>query len=65
MIWSMVICAAISWGGCGVIHQTTFTTQEECERALGAVRFESPTQGNNGRSAFAYCRPGRLGDEQK
>lgn len=59
MIFTLYICAGISAMGCGVIKIATFQTQEQCERALQSIRFDTPPA-NIGRSAFAYCHPGEM-----
>lgn len=59
-MWTLVICAGISAMGCGVMHTAPFPSQDECERALSAVVFHAPKNGDNGRSGFAYCRRGEL-----
>jgi len=59
-MWALIICAGISWGGCGTFHQAEFPTQEACERALSTVRFDTPPGSTSGRSAFAYCRLGKI-----
>lgn len=57
MTWFLVVCAGISWGGCGIFHQTEMPSKADCFEALASIRFDETATGDARRSAVAYCRP--------
>lgn len=57
MIWHLIVCAGISWGGCGYVHSTPMPSEEACFKALAALRYDEDADGETRRSAVSYCAP--------
>ena len=59
MNWILIICAGISWAGCGNQMVTTYPSEESCYRALKAMRVVDQPIGESEkkRSMYAYCAP--------
>jgi hypothetical protein len=56
----LVICAGISWAGCGVSMTYAYPDEEACQRALQTMIIQQNGQavaGKNGRQMYAFCRP--------
>jgi hypothetical protein len=60
MEYVLIICAGISWAGCGSVSASTFPNEESCQRSLQTMVVQQNGQavaGKNGRQMYAYCRP--------
>lgn len=56
-MWVLIICAGISWAGCGIISKAEYPSEDSCYRALESMRFDVHTESEKRRSAYAYCSP--------
>lgn len=58
-MWKLVICAGITWAGCGTQNTGVFPTEDSCYRALAAIRVvdQPVAESDKKRSMFAYCKP--------
>lgn len=63
MIWQLVICGGLSWGGCGFVSVSDLP-RDDCFSALAVVRFDEHAVGDDSRSSLAFCRP-KAPDVQK
>ena len=59
MIWTLIACIGVSWGGCGAAWISDYPSEESCYRALATMRFSDQPVGESGlkRSTVAHCRP--------
>lgn len=53
MIWQMVMCIGVYWGGCGSYMVADYPDESACQRALSSMRFPPDS---SKRGAVAYCR---------
>lgn len=59
-MFMLVICAGISWAGCGNASAARFPDEASCHRALQTMVVQQNGQAatnGNGRQMLAYCRP--------
>ena len=61
VVWVLVICTGVSWGGCGHRNTGIFPDAQSCYEALGHVKMEKSgslaTGKGTGDSAYAACLP--------
>jgi hypothetical protein len=59
MAYVLVICAGISWAGCGHVSVRPFRDEASCSRSLREMRIDGVVagEGEKRRSMYAYCRP--------
>lgn len=64
-MWVLTICAAISWGGCGALHQMDMPDKKTCFESLREMRTNDQfiAESKNKRSLFAYCKPKLVGND--
>lgn len=56
----LVVCAGISWAGCGAVWTVDYGNEEACHRALGKMVVAhngAQATGDGGRQVVALCRP--------
>jgi len=58
-MWELIICAAITWAGCGDVSTSKYPNEESCYRALKNILVvDQPiAESKNKRSMYAYCHP--------
>lgn len=61
-MWQLVICAGITWAGCGTASYSLYPSEDSCYRALKALRIadQPVAESDKKRSMFAYCRPNEV-----
>jgi len=59
MLWELVLCIGIYWGGCGRHEAVSMPNEEACYRALKALRTDesAPVESQSRRGSLAYCAP--------